>query len=44
MNLLVVLLVAMEGYYSKFIILTGATPSKTDANMIGFGKLLRAPT
>ena len=40
MNVLAVLLVAMEGYYTKFIIFTGATPTK-DANMAGIVKLLR---
>jgi len=34
MNLLAVPLVAMEGYSSKFIIFTGATPSTKDANMV----------
>jgi hypothetical protein len=32
------LLVAKEGYYSKFALLTGATPSKKNANMIAIGK------
>jgi hypothetical protein len=44
MNILAVPLVAMEGYFSKFTIFTGATPSKNYANMVAIGKLLRAPT
>jgi len=38
MNLLAVPLVAMEGYYSKFIIFTVATPSTNDAKMVAIGK------
>jgi hypothetical protein len=28
----------MEGYFSKFTIFTGATPSTKDVNMVVFGK------
>jgi hypothetical protein len=38
MNLLAVLLVAVEGYYSKFIIFFVATPSTKDVNMVAIGK------
>jgi len=38
MNLLAVPLVAMEGYSSKFIIFTVATPSTKDTNMVVIGK------
>jgi len=38
MNILAVLLVAMEGYSSKFIIFTGAKPSTKDTNMVAIGK------
>jgi hypothetical protein len=34
MNLVVVPLVAMEGYSSKFIIFTGATPPHKNVNMV----------
>jgi len=38
MNLLAVPLVAMDGYSSKFIIFTGATPSTKAANMVAISK------
>jgi len=38
MNLLAVPLVALEGYFSKFIILPEGTPSTKDANMVAIGK------
>jgi hypothetical protein len=44
MNILAVLLVAMEGYFSKFIIFTGATLPTKDAKMVAFSKLQRVPS
>jgi hypothetical protein len=38
MNLLAVPLFAIEGYSSKFIIFTGATPFAKDANMVAIDK------
>jgi hypothetical protein len=38
MKLLAVSLVTMEGYSSKFIIFTGATPSTKDASKVAIGK------
>jgi hypothetical protein len=31
-------LVVMEGYFSKFTVFTGVTPSTKDANMVAIGK------
>jgi hypothetical protein len=38
MNLLAIPLVAIERYFSKYTIFTGATPSTKDANMVAIGK------
>ena len=43
MNVPAVPVIAMEGYYSNFLLFTGATPPQKNANMVGIGKLLRAP-
>jgi hypothetical protein len=39
MNLLLVPLVAMEGYYTKFTIFTGATTPTNNANMFAIDRL-----
>jgi hypothetical protein len=38
MDLVAAPLVAMEGYYSKFTIFTGATSSTKDANIVPISK------
>jgi hypothetical protein len=43
MKTVAVSLVAGKGYFSKFIIFTGATPPK-NSNMGAISKLVRAPT
>jgi len=43
-NLLPVSVVAMEGYYSKFTVFTGATLFTKDTNVVAIGSYPRAPT